>query len=477
MFRGEKLKIKNIIFKKGDYNIMKSSKLKNLDNIKNIYFIGIGGSGIFPLAHILKEKGFNISGADIYESDTLQKVRNLGIKVYTEHKEDNINGQDLIVFSAAIKETNPEIIAAKKMGIPIVERSVMLGLLFNKYKNSVGVSGTHGKTTTTSMITSVLIDSGKKPTSVIGATLQKIGGNSCIGDSDIIVAEACEYVDSFLKLTPAISVITNVEADHLDYFGNLENVIKSFKKYALQTSELVIYNGDDLNATKAVENIHKKLISFGLSENNDCFAKNITFGKMQNAQFDIINNNKPVAHINLSVPGKHNIYNALAAYIVCSCLGVNKEDFEKSITDFKGAHRRFEILIQKNGITVADDFAHHPTEIKSTLETASKMGFKRVIAIFQPHTFSRTSMFQKEFAEALSIADKVIVSDILPVREVNVYGVKSTDLTDNIKNSHYIPTFEEICEFVIKNAQSGDLILTLGGGNIYKCANMIAKKL
>ncbi len=456
---------------------MESSKITNLNNIKNIYFIGIGGSGMFPLAHILKEKGFNVSGADIYESDTLQKVRDLGIKVYTEHKESNIDGQDLIVFSAAIKETNPEIIAAKKAGIPVIERSVMLGLVFNKYKKSIGVSGTHGKTTTTSMITSVLIDAGKDPTSVIGATLKKIGGNSYIGNSDIMVAEACEYVDSFLQLNPAISVITNVDADHLDYFGTLENVIKSFRKYALQTSKLVIYNGDSENTTKAVQDISAKVISFGLDEKNDYYAKNISFGKMQNARFDIIHDGKTVSHVTLSVPGKHNIYNALATYIVCSHLGVSNEDFEKYITNFTGAHRRFEILLEKNGITIADDFAHHPTEIKSTLEAASKMGFKRVIAIFQPHTFSRTFMFQEEFAETLSIADEVIVSDILPVRETNIYCVKSTDLTDKIKNSHYIPTFEEICEFVIKNAQSGDLILTLGGGNIYKCANLIAKKL
>lgn len=456
---------------------MESSKIENLHNIKNVYFIGIGGSGMFPLAHILKEKGFNVSGADIYESDTLQKVRNLGIKVYTKHSEENIKGQDLIVFSAAIKETNPEIQAAKKAGIPIIERSVMLGLVFNKYKNSIGISGTHGKTTTTSMITSVLIDAGKQPTSVIGATLKKIGGNSCIGSSDIIVAEACEYVDSFLQLNPAISVITNVDADHLDYFGTLENVIKSFREYALQTSGLVIYNGDSENTKKAIDNIPDETISYGLNENNDYCAKNIQFGKMQNAEFDIVHGGKTVAQINLSVPGKHNIYNALAAYIVCSKMGVNKEDFEKSISNFTGAHRRFEILLKKDGITVADDFAHHPTEIESTLEAASKMGFKRVIAIFQPHTFSRTYMLQEEFAKALSIADEVIVSDILPVRETNTYGVKSTDLTDKIKNSHYIATFEEICEFIIKNAQNGDLILTLGGGNIYKCANMIAESL
>lgn len=456
---------------------MESNKIENLNDIKNIYFIGIGGSGMFPIARILKEKGFNISGADIYESDTLEKVRNLGIKVYTEHKASNIAGQDLIVFSAAIKETNPEIQAAKSAGIPILERSVMLGLIFNKYKDSVGVAGTHGKTTTTSMITSVLIDAKKDPTGVIGATLKKIGGNSCVGKSDVIVAEACEYVDSFLELYPQISVITNVEADHLDYFGTLENVIKSFRKYASQTLKTVIANGDSETVLKATENISPEVIYFGISESNEYRAKNIEFNNLQQAEFDIFHHEKYCAHIKLRVPGEHNVLNALAAYVTCEKLGVKAAEFEKSIANFTGAHRRFEILLKGNGITVADDFAHHPTEIETTLKSASKMGFKRVWAIFQPHTFSRTFMFQNEFAKALSIADKVIVSDILPVRETNTYGVESTDLTDKIENSYYIPTFEEIAEFVTKNAQSGDLILTLGGGNVYKCANMIVKKL
>lgn len=456
---------------------MESSKIESLSDIKNVHFIGIGGSGMFPLAHILKEKGFNVSGTDIYESDTLQRVRNLGINVYTKHSDNNVQGKDLVVFSAAIKEENPEIKAAKGAGIPIIERSVMLGLIFNKYKYSIGVSGTHGKTTTTSMITSVLIDADKNPTAVIGATLKKIGGNSCIGSSDIMVSEACEYVDSFLQLFPKISVITNIEADHLDYFGTFENVIDSFKEYALQTSQIVVANGDSEIVRDVTKNLPAEVLCFGLSEDNEYYAKNISYNSMQQASFDIFHRSDNVAHVELSVPGKHNIYNSLAAYIVCEKSGVSPKIFEKSITSFTGAHRRFEILLKKDGVTVVDDFAHHPTEIKTTLSATAKMDFKRVWAIFQPHTFSRTFMFQNEFAEALSIADKVIISDILPVRETNTYGVKSTDLTDKIKGSYYIPTFEEISEFISKNVRSGDLVITLGGGNIYKCATMIVDKL
>lgn len=456
---------------------MKSSSLKDLSDINKIHFIGIGGSGMFPLAKILRSKGFVITGSDIYESDTLNKVKNSGIEVHIPQKKENINNQDLVVFSAAIKESNPEIIEANKKNIPIIERSVLLGILFKNYKNSVAVSGTHGKTTTTSMITSVLLDSGKDPTAVIGATLKKLDGNSCTGKSDIIVAEACEYVDSFLQLFPLISIITNVDADHLDYFGNLENIKKSFNKFASQTQKLLILNGDDENVKDSVKNTTAKKIFFGLNENNDYTAKNITFTRLQQAHFDVFFQNKKVAHIELTAPGKHNLYNALAAFAACSELGVNTNQIEKSLKQFTGAHRRFEILGETNGITVVDDFAHHPTEINSTLSAASKMGFNRVWAIFQPHTYSRTFMLMDDFAKALSLANKVIVSDILPVRETNTYGVSSKDLVNKIESAVYIPDFERITKFICENVKKGDLVITLGGGNIYKCANMIKEAL
>lgn len=456
---------------------MKSSNIKNLENIKKIHFIGIGGSGMFPLASILHSKGFIITGSDIYLSDTLEKVKALGIDVKSKQSEENITDQDLVVFSAAIKETNPEIIAAKSKNIPIIERSVMLGIIFNKYNNSIGVSGTHGKTTTTSMITSSLLDLGKDPTAVIGGTLPKIKSNSCSGKSDIIVAEACEYVDSFLQLNPTISIITNVEADHLDYFGSLENVKNSFKKFALQTKKVIIANGDDQNIRDILKDIKTKILFFGMTHNNDFYAENIVFNKMQCAEFDVFRGNEKISHITLSVPGKHNIFNALASLITCLELGEDVKNIEKSLSNFKGVHRRFENLGTINDITVVDDFAHHPTEIKTTLNAATKMGFKRVWAIFQPHTYSRTSIFLNEFADALSGPDKVIISEILPVREVNTYGIHAEDLVKKTSNAIYIPTFEKITDYIIKNAKSGDLIITLGGGNIYKCANMIVKKL
>ncbi len=456
---------------------MESSKITNLKNIKKIYFIGIGGSGMFPLAQILYEKGFEVSGSDIYESDTLQKVRNLGIKVNTNQIKENITDQDLIVFSAAIKETNPEIISAKEKNIPILERSVMLGIIFKQYKNSIGVSGTHGKTTTTSMITSILLDAEKSPTAVIGATLNKINGNSCVGNSEIIVGEACEYVDSFLQLYPYISVITNVEADHLDYFKTLENIKKSFHQFANQTSHLVIVNGDNQNAKECTENISAQCITFGLSEKNDYFADNIIYNVLQHPSFEIVYKNKKLADIELSVPGRHNIYNALAAFIACVELGVPIEIIRQSLKNFNGAHRRFEFLGKINDITVVDDFAHHPTEIETTLRSASKMGFNKVWAIFQPHTYSRTYMFLNDFVQALSLADTAIISEILPVRETNIYNIYSEDIVNKMKNGIYIPDFEGIADYILKNAKSGDLIITLGGGNVYKCASMIVKKL
>ena len=457
---------------------MKSSNIKNLNNVKKIYFIGIGGSGMFPLAGILHKEGFEVSGSDIYESDTLEKVRNLGITVNLKQEGKNISNQDLVVFSAAIKENNPEIVAAKNKNIPIIERSVMLGIIFNQYKNSIGVSGTHGKTTTTSMITSALLDSNQDITSIIGGTLPKINSNSCLGKSDIIVTEACEYVDSFLQLNPKISVITNIEADHLDYFGSLENIKKSFRQFALQTSNLIVANGDDANVTDTLKNInHAKIVFFGKSEKNDYYPKNVIFNTSQCANFDIYNRKTKLAHISLSVPGVHNLYNALASFAVCDALKINHDIISKGLENFSGVHRRFEKLCEINGVTIVDDFAHHPTEIATTLTAALKMNFRKVWAIFQPHTFSRTYTLMEDFAKALSIPQVAIISDILPVRETNVYGISSKNLVEKIPGSLYIPTFEEITDYICQNVRQGDLVITLGGGNIYKCANMIAKKM
>ena len=449
----------------------------DLNNIKNIHMIGIGGSGMFAIAKILKEEGFHITGSDSSCSETTEKVKKLGIELYIGHNAKNIAAPDLVVFSAAINKGNPEIQEAQRLGIPCVERSVMLGIMVEKYKNSIAVAGTHGKTSTTSLITHILLDAGKDPTAIIGGRLPRINGNSHKGSSDIIVCEACEYVDSFLELSPLISVVLNVDADHLDYFKNMNNVKASFGKFINKTKELCILNGDDINTVEASSGSICRKIFYGLSEKNDFYAKNISFNEFQHPSFDVFHGKEHLVHINLSIPGKHNIYNALAAIIVCLEMGISAKQIAESVEGFRGAHRRFEFIGKVGMVSVADDFAHHPNEIKATLSTAKAMNFKRVLVVFQPHTFSRTYKFLDEFAKSLSIADKVILTDILPVREVNTYNIHSEDLREKIDGSICLHAFSEAADFAAKEAKPGDLILTMGGGNIYECAHMIIAKL
>lgn len=449
---------------------------------KNIHFIGIGGSGMFPIAKIMHSLGFNVTGSDNYDSDTLEKVKRLGIKVFNTHSAENVKNADVVVYSSAIKNDNPEIIFSKELGHPLIERSKMLGIITQNYKNAVSVAGTHGKTTTTAMITNILIDANKDPTAIIGGSLRRLDGNSCIGKSNIIVSEACEYVDSFLNLNSEISVILNVDADHLDYFKNLEGIEKSFEKFAEKTRNLLVVNADDSSSMKVIKKCNAKKTFFSVESKNknlsNCFyAENIRFNENQFASFDLFYEGKKLSEFSLGVPGKHNVYNALAAIIVCLNLNVDIDDIKKSIVNFYGVHRRFEFLGTYNGITIADDFAHHPKEIAATLETAKNMNFKRVIVIFQPHTYSRTAMFFNEFSEALSIATKCIITEILPVREENTFNIYAEDLVRITKNSLYLKTFGEVCDYILKNAKSGDLVLTMGGGNIYKCAELIVSSL
>ncbi len=448
-----------------------------LSKVKKIHFVGIGGSGMCPLAEILFHKGYELTGSDTNESDTLERIRSYGIPVSMGQKAENVDGAELVVYTAAVKPDNPELVAAREKGIPTVERSVMLGMVTRRYPNSIAVSGTHGKTTTTALITQILINAGADPTAVIGGKLPFIGGNGRVGKSDTIVCEACEYVDTFLQLEPAISVILNVDADHLDYFGTLENIIKSFHQFAKQTSQALVVNGDDENSMKAVEGItHAKIITFGLNSSNDYYAANIAGTKEARENFTVMKRGEKIADVTLSIPGKHNIYNALAAFAVADYLGVDTKSATESLHQFTGVHRRFEILGQFNGITVADDFAHHPTELTATLTAAENMGFHRVWAVFQPHTFSRTYMLLDEFAKALSIPEKVVLSEILAVREVNTYNIYAKNLADKVPGSVWFNTFDEITDYVTANAEPGDLILTLGGGDVYKCANQIVKK-
>ncbi len=448
-----------------------------LDNIKRIHFIGIGGSGMCPIAEILMSEGFEISGSDMNEGETLDKIKGYGIPVYMGHRAENIEGAELVVYSAAVKEDNPERAAAMENNIPCIERSVMLGIVTRRYNRSVAVAGTHGKTSTTGMITQVLIGSGFDPSAIIGGKLPFIGGNSYVGESDIIVCEACEYVDTFLELTPFISIILNIDADHLDYFKDLDHIKRSFNQFAKQTTGLLVLNGDDINTMDAIKDIDLDKITYGFNKTNDYYADNISANKGVHETFDLMHKGEKLCTINLIVPGKHNIYNALAAAATAHYLGASPEDIAENLQKFGGVHRRFEILGTPHDITVADDFAHHPTELTATLNAAMKMGFNKVWAVFQPHTFSRTAMLLDDFAESLKIPDVAIISEILPVRETNTYGIYSTDLGAKVPNSVCLDTFEEITEYVSTNAQPGDLILTMGGGNVYMCANMILNKL
>lgn len=448
-----------------------------LNKIKRIHFIGIGGSGMCPLAEILRGEGYELSGSDMNEGETLERIKSYGIPVYMGHREENIKGAELVVYSAAVKESNPERRAAIEQGIPCIERSVMLGVVTRRYKRSIAVSGTHGKTTTTAMLSQILIGSGFDPSAIIGGKLPFIGGNSYVGKSDIIVCEACEYVDTFLELNPFISIILNVDADHLDYFKNLDNIKKSFAKFANQTTGLLVINGDDENTLDAVKEVSIPKITYGLGQDCDYRAVNISADKGVHERYDLFFKGERLTEIKLIVPGKHNIYNSLAAAATAHYLGATANEISENLHKFGGVHRRFEILGTPDGITVADDFAHHPTELTATLNAAMKMGFNKVWAVFQPHTYSRTAMLLDDFAKALEIPDVAIISEILPVRETNTYNIYSRDLGAKVKNSVCLDTFEEITDYVCKNAKEGDLILTMGGGNVYMCANMIYNQL
>ena len=448
-----------------------------LNHIKRIHFIGIGGSGMCPIAEILMSEGYEISGSDMNEGETLDKMKGYGIPVYMGHAAENIQGAELVVYSAAVKETNPERKAAVEQGIPCIERSVMLGVVTRRYKRSIAIAGTHGKTTTTAMLSQLLIGSGFDPSAISGGKLPFIGGNSYVGQSDIIVCEACEYVDTFLELTPYLSIITNIDADHLDYFKTLDNIKKSFNKFCHLTTGLIVYNGDDENILDAIEDVELPMITFGFRKTNDYYAANLRDVKGAYKTFDLMHKGEKLCEIDLMVPGRHNIYNALAAAAAAHYLGATPEQIAENLGKFTGVHRRFEILGAPGGITVADDFAHHPTELTATLSSAMEMGFRKVWAVFQPHTFSRTALLLDDFAKALSIPDVAIISEILPVRETNTYNIYNTDLGAKVEGSVCIDTFEDITKYIVENAQEDDLVITLGGGNVYMCANMILKAL
>ena len=441
---------------------------------KHIHFIGIGGSGMFPMVQILHSEGFYITGSDNNETETTKIERKMGIPVTLGQAAENIEGADLIVYTAAIMADNPELIAAKASGVPCLERSDMLGLLTRRYSKAVCVAGTHGKTTTSAMIAQTLLEGGFDPSAFIGGKVKALGGSGRAGKSDIFVVEACEFVDTFLKLSNDISVILNIDNDHLDYFGSIENSIKSFRKFASNSTGPVIVNGDDANTMKAVEGLDKEIITFGWSNKNDYYAADVRFLGGAKSGYTMMHHGKPICEIRLSIPGKHNILNSMACAAVCLYLGMNPEEMAEHIDKFPGAGRRFEILGEVNGVTIADDYAHHPTEIAATLKAAKEMDFHEVWAVFQPFTYSRTALLMDDFVTALSVADHVVMSEIMGSREKNTYNVYTKDLAEKIPGSVWFNTFKEMADYTMSHAKPGDLVITLGCGDVYKCAYIMA---
>ena len=384
------------------------------------------------------------------------------------HKAENVHGADLVVYSAAINCENPELKEAKALGIPTMERSKLLGALTRRFDRVIGVCGTHGKTTTSSAITQVLIMNGLDPTAVIGGRLPLINANGIAGKSEYMVCESCEFVDTFLQLSPDMAVLLNIDNDHLDYFKTMDNLVASFKKF-VHMSKTAVVNGDDELVQRTVEDYNGEVITFGFGSHNDYTATNVVKASL-GYKFTVVFKGKPLFDIELSVPGKHNVLNSLAVVAACRYYGVSDDGIKKGIESFGGAGRRFERLGEWNGITLVDDYAHHPTEIAATLTAAKQLNFKKIIAVFQPFTFSRTELLKDEFIKALSIADKVILTPIMGSREVNTTGISSEQLALGLHDCTCVADFTEAAETAVNSAQSGDVIITMGGGDIYKSA-------
>lgn len=445
------------------------------NNNQHIHFVGIGGISMSGLAEILNYEGFNITGSDIKESDITKSLREQGIKVTIGQKAENIeNGTDIVVFTAAVKHDNPEIIEAEQKGIPVIERATLLGAIMDKYKNSVAVSGTHGKTTTTSMISEIILAAKLDPTITVGGILQSIEGNIRLGSSDYFVAEACEYFDSFLHFKPYVGVILTIDADHLDYFKNIENIRSSFHKFAgnISGNGTLVINTSIPNYKDIAEGIKASVLTYGsYDETSDVTATNLSVSQNGAYSFDINIHGNYVCHVSLKVPGRHNVDNALAAFAAAKVLEIDTKFIIEGLENFKGTDRRFQYKGKFDGVTVIDDYAHHPTEIRATLAAAKNIEKNRLWCIFQPHTYSRTYNLINDFTTAFSDADKIIVADIYAAREKDTGLINSAQLVEHIKQNGqdavYVGDFEAIKDYVRHNCQCGDLLITMGAGDVY----------
>ena len=463
-------------------------------NPVSVYFVGIGGVSMSGLAEILADAGFRVSGSDRAPSDLCSHLEQLGIKVFYGQKKENVTGDvDLAVLTAAIRPDNPEYVAIQELGIPVLTRGQLLGQIMKNYQVPVAISGTHGKTTTTSMISEILLEAGKDPTLNIGGNYPRIHGNSKVGGKEYMVLEACEYTNSFLSFFPKVSVILNIEEDHLDFFKDLADIRHSFRKFAelLPADGKLIINRSIENLGEITEGLACPAITYlgcrtmedvasAADSGADYYPKDVTFDAAGHATFTACCKEMADRRFTLSVPGIHNVGNALAAIAVADTLGIETEFIRSALLSYHGTGRRFEHKGSFQGVTVIDDYAHHPTEISTTLSMAQTIKTGTLWCVFQPHTYSRTKAFMTDFAKALALADKVVLADIYAARETDNLGISSETLQSEIqklgKECYYFPSFEKIENFLLENCTKDDTLITMGAGDVYKIGESLLTK-
>ena len=457
---------------------VRSKRMYHIDFNKpqHIHFIGIGGISMSGLAEILLERGFRISGSDARESDLTERLIENGAEVFYGQRAENVmEGIDAVVHTAAVHADNPEYMEAVRQGLPVLTRAELLGQIMKNYAKAVAVAGTHGKTTTTSMLTEILVDAGQNPTISVGGMLDSIGGNIRVGGQELFVTEACEYTNSFLSFFPTMAVILNVEADHLDFFKDIDEIRRSFRRFAglLPEDGILIINSDIREFEALCEGLTCRVVTVGSRpEMSRYSAQNIVFGQDACATYELLVDGVKADTITLCVPGVHNVYNSLAAVAAAHELGVGNQEIKNGLLRYTGTHRRFEKKGEVGGVTVIDDYAHHPQEIAATLSTAQNYSHREIWCVFQPLTYTRTKQLLEDFVKALSAADHVVLADIYAARETDTLGVSSKLLAEKIAacgtDVHYFPTFDEIETFILEKCVKGDLLITMGAGDVVK---------
>jgi UDP-N-acetylmuramate--alanine ligase len=447
----------------------------------HVHFIGIGGISMSGLSEILLHKGYTVSGSDLIKTPITDSLQDKGVKIYIGHNSSNIEGADWVVYTIAVKEDNPEIIAAKKKGIPIVERATLLGHIMETYPYSIGISGSHGKTTTTSMLSLILKNARLDPTVLVGGIDDHIGGNVRIGNSRYFISEACEYNGSFLNFEPYMAIILNIDEDHLDYYKDINDIYEAFVSYAglVSPKGIIIGCNDDPLVSKLLAQVPFRKVTFAIKGKGDWTAQDIKYDHRGYPSYRGVYKGQDMGRFELKIPGLYNIYNALAASAAAWSIGISIDIIRESLESFKGTHRRFEIKGSQNQVTVIDDYAHHPTEVRAILQAARKYPHKRIWCVFQPHTYTRTEKLFYEFSESFIDADEILITDIYGAREKAIDGVNSEKLAKAIhergKSARYMHSFDQAVDFLSNNVKPGDLVLTMGAGDIFKVGDKFLK--